>query len=345
VLVTPETGVDTVQNGTGTPLPITAPQVCGDMSWKTTIGGAAVDISLVPTSSGAQALAVPQGGGALSAYALDKQMNLQAIGASLTIDDAFTAVSASSVRGYLVATAADASSLEVDMLANDLSKAATITKLAPGYIAKPAFQRSDTFDFIPVADATGLRLEGFDASWQAKTIRVATSEPATGMTAATMGHATVAAWATKARCYMTAVFGPQPGPLASVPEACVSPRLAIDSATARGQLVYEASDGIRMMSTELTSFVGSSQRIAQSGSAPRVLWDGHRFWISYLDATGAIVVGYLDGGDTGKYVSTMVVGPRPGASAYELAMIDGQVWVVSFVSDGIAASRLCIEST
>jgi hypothetical protein len=164
------------------------------------------------------------------------------------------------------------------------------------------------------------------------------------MTAATMGHSTVVAWTTKASCYMMTMFVAQPGPTSST-AACPSPRLAIDSATQHGQLVFEATDGIRVRGTQHTSFAGESQLIAHAGSAPRVLWDGHRFWISYLDATGAIVVGYLDGGDSGKYVSTTVVGPKPGASAYELAMIDGQVWVVSFVSEGIAASRLCIEST
>jgi hypothetical protein len=76
-----------------------------------------------------------------------------------------------------------------------------------------------------------------------------------------------------------------------------------------------------------------------------VLWDGQRFWISYLDMRGDIIVGYLDGGDTGHYISTAVFGPRPDASAYDLVMIAHQVWAVSFDATGYTAHRICIEPT
>ena len=344
VSVTPPGGVDTTQpGGAGTPTPLYAPQVCGDLSWTTNARNTAVDVSVVPRPFGAQVLAVPLAGGALTGYSLDKHMDMMTIDAQLAINDTFTAVSASQVNGRLTSTALDASSIRVHVIADDLSGAQEVAKLLPGNITKPAFHVADGVNFVPVADDQGLRLELFDGSWQASTRRVATTEPATGLAAATMGYSTVAAWSTKANCYMMTLFTAAPGPLATMPEACTSPHLAIDSATQVGQLVFEGTDGIRMLTTKHTGFDGVSQLLRRDGTAPRTLWDGQRFWVSYLDARGDIVVGYLDGGDSGHYVSMAIVGPRPGMQAYDLVLIGGQVWAVSFDTSGYTAHRICIE--
>jgi len=344
VSVNPPGGVDTNQPaGPGTPTALYAPQVCGDLSWTTNATNTALDVSVVPRSFGAQVLAVPLAGGTMTGYSLDKSMNMHTIDAQLSISDTFTAVSASEVDGHLTSTARDASSIRVHLIADDLSGAQEVAKLLPGNIANPAFQVSDGVNFVPVADGQGLRLERFDGAWQANTMRVATTDPATGLAAAKMDYSTIAAWSTKTSCYMMTLFTAAPGPLATMPEACTSPHLAVDGATQVGQLVFQSSDGIRILRTKHTSFDGVSQLIGRDGTAPRVLWDGQRFWISYIDPRGDIVVGDLDGGDTGHFTSTAVFGPRPGASAYDLVMIDGQVWAVSFDATGYTAHRICLE--
>lgn len=344
VSVSPPGGVNTNQpGGAGVPTPLYAPQVCGELSWTTNARNTAIDVSVVPRSFGAQVLAVPLAGGSMTGYSLDKAMNMQTIDAQLSISDTFTTVSASEVNGRLTSTALDASSIRVHLIADDLSGAQEVAKLLPGNIANPAFQLSDGVNFVPVADDQGLRLERFDASWQASTMRVATTEAATGLAAAKMDYSTVAAWSTKANCYMMTLFTAAPGPLATMPESCASPHLAVDGASQMGQLVFQGPDGIRMLTTKHTSFDGVSQLIGRDGTAPRVIWDGTRFWMSYIDTRGDIVVGYLDGGDSGHFVSTAVFGPRPGASAYDLVMIAGQVWAVSFDATGYTAHRLCIE--
>lgn len=348
-VVAPPLGVDPLGGVDGTaPGPVAlptqfAPQVCGELSWTTSTVNTALDVAVVPRAAGAQVLAVPLAGGAMTAYSLDKAMNLQTISSQLAINDAFTQVSASVVNGQLTATARDATSIRVNLLASDLSSAQQVAKLLPGYVSKPAFQSSDGVSFVPVADDQGLRLERFNGAWQVSTMRVATTDPATGVTAAPMDYSTVAAWATKSSCYMMTMFTASPGPLATMPEACTSPHLAIDSTTQVGQLVYESVDGIRIEMTKHTSFANASQLLRPEGTSPRILWDGHRFWISYLDQRGDIVVGYLDGGDTGHYVSAAIIGAKPVASAYELVLIGGQVWAVSFDAAGYSAHRMCIE--
>jgi hypothetical protein len=338
-------GQDTFQpGGVGVPTPIYVPEVCGDLSWTTNTRNTAIDVSVVPRSSGAQVLTVPLAGGSMTGYSLDKAMNMQTIDAQLSINDKFTAVSASEVDGRLVATGVDATSIRVDLVADDLSGARQVAKLLPGTIADPAFQVADGINIVPVADAQGLRLETFDSAWNLTTTRVANTEAATGITAAKMDYSTVAAWSTATSCYMMTLFTAQPGPLATMPEACTSPRLAVDGATQHGQLVFESSGNIRILATQHTSFDGVSQLLRTKGTAPRVLWDGERFWISYLDQRGNIVVGYLDGGDSGHYISTAIDGATPVSSAYDLVMIAHQVWAVSFDETGYTAHRVCMEN-
>jgi hypothetical protein len=339
----PPGGTTPQPTGDGVPTAFYAPQVCGDLSWTINSRNTAIDISVVPRASGAQVLSVPLAGGSLTGYSLTKAMDMQTVGAQLSISDTFTTVSASEVNGQLTSTALDASSIRVHVIADDLSSAQQVAKLLPGYISNPAFQTADGVSFVPVADDQGLRIERFNGAWTNSTMRVATTEPATGLAAAQMDYSTVAAWSTKANCYMMSLFTPAPGPLVTMPEACTDPHLAIDSTSQHGQLVFQGPDGIRMLSTQHTSFDGISQLIGRDGTAPRVVWDGQRFWISYLDLRGDIVVGFLDGGDSGHYVSTGVFGPRPGASAYDLVMIAGQVWAVSFDASGYMAHRICVE--
>jgi hypothetical protein len=341
--VNPPRGVDTIQpTGEGLPTAHFVPTACGELSWTISGGNNAIDVAVLPRSFGVQVLAVPLAGGAMSAYTLDKGMEMQTLQPALTIDDTFTSVSASVVRGRLTATGIDASSISVDVVADDLSRAQLVAKLQPGMIAKPAFQVSDGISFIPVADSQGLRIEQFDGAWDGTTTRVATTEPATGMTATAMGDATVAAWSTASSCYMMTLYTTAPGPLVHIPEACNSPHLAIDPASEKGVLVFEGTDGIRVIETEHAGVVGVSKLLRLYGTSPRALWDGKRVWISHLDQRGDMIIGYLE---NGKYVSSAISGPHPASSAYDLVMIDGSVWTVSFDADTYQADRLCILPT
>jgi hypothetical protein len=72
------------------------------------------------------------------------------------------------------------------------------------------------------------------------------------------------------------------------------------------------------------------------------VFDGTNFWVSYLDARGDIVVGFLD---ANRQPITMALGaPRPERLGYELAMIDGSPWVISVDDGGYNAYRMCVET-
>ena len=72
------------------------------------------------------------------------------------------------------------------------------------------------------------------------------------------------------------------------------------------------------------------------------MFDGDRYWISYLNARGEVTVGYLD--DDRHIVSMGLTGVQPMAQAYDLAVIDGAVWV--YALDGISGytgTQMCLE--
>lgn len=336
----PPGGVDTTQpGGNGVPTPLYTPQVCGELSWTVSGGNGAIDVAVVPRSSGAQVLSVPLTGGAITGYSLDKDMNMQQVAPALTYDAGFTQVSASIVRDHLIATGVSSSSIKISAIANDLSTAQQLAKIEPGLVAKPTFHLADGNLIVPVADAQGLRVEQFDTGWNDTTIRVADTEPALAMTATQMSSATVAAWSTASSCHMMTLFSAAPGPLVTVPEACMAPAMAIDPATQKGALFFEGTDGLRMLDWSHTNVVGVSQLVRANGSAPRAVFDGTRIWMSHLDDRGDIVVGYFDGG---HYTSAAVTGTHPASSAYDLVLINGEVWTVSFEADTYEAHRLCI---
>jgi len=74
------------------------------------------------------------------------------------------------------------------------------------------------------------------------------------------------------------------------------------------------------------------------------VFDGSRYWVSYIDARGDIVVGYLDGSN--HLVSMALIGPKPARDAYELVMVDNHPWVFSVdPANGYMAHRMCLNTS
>ena len=81
--------------------------------------------------------------------------------------------------------------------------------------------------------------------------------------------------------------------------------------------------------------------LAPGAKAPRITFDGTRYWISYTNLRNDIVVGYLD--ETNHLVSTAIEGMRPMQDAYELAFVNGAVWVYGLDDTGFNASKMCLR--
>ena len=251
-------------------------------------------------------------------------------------------MSASQIDGRLVATAADIGAVRLSLLDDRLGNPREIAKLPLGFIADPAVFMADGARFVPIANDTGLVLHQFDAAWQPISSQqvATTSEPATGMTATQFGQTTLAVWSTQNTCnlMMLSTLSPNLGSQIAVP--CAAPRIAAEAANGTATLVFEGGNAVRLMHISHTQMGGGSAMVRPGATSPRVVFDGQRYWVSYLDVRGDVIVGFVDG--DGQVVSMSLAGPQPQHGAYELAMVDNAPWVFSLDATGYTAHRMCI---
>jgi hypothetical protein len=319
------------------------PSVCSVRSWTAGGGGdVALDVSVAPRPDGAAVLATPRTGGTLTGFLLDTRMNMTAT-AKLPIDGTFTQVVGSYVHDRVVSTAVQSGAVFVHLLDADLRNAQYTAKLPGLRLADPAFYQAQADLVMPIGADDGLWLHRFSDSFVPQgSTRLFATKPAIALAAAQMGVATLVAMSTQSECYMMVTSTFAPGPSAYVPAACPQPHLAVDQKTAEGIMVFESPEGVRLMHVYQTQFGGDAPLVRAGASAPRALFDGSRFWVSYLDERGDVIVGFLD--ESRKLVSMSLAGPRPSALAYELVLVDGSPWVFSLGSDGYSAYRMCVDT-
>ena len=71
------------------------------------------------------------------------------------------------------------------------------------------------------------------------------------------------------------------------------------------------------------------------------MYDGQRYWVSYINTHGDITLGYIE--SDGSLMSMALEGVHPMAGAYDLAVIEGSVWVYAFDGDNTySANKMCL---
>jgi hypothetical protein len=318
------------------------PAVCGVQSWTTNItGDAGMNVSVAPHPDGAAVLATPRVGGSLTGFVLDTRMNMVSVN-KVAIDGAFTQVVASYVENRLVSTAVQDGAVFTHLLDDDMGNPQFTAKLPGTFIADPAFYKTQADLVMPVAGDDGLWLHRFNASLEPVDSKlVIASNPARSLTAAQMGVAMLTAWSTDSECYiaLTSTFGA--GVNTRMPVACADPRISVGQG-GQAVMVFNSPDGVRMMSIQASQFGGDAHVLRGATAHPRTLFDGDRFWISYLDERGDIIAGFLDGNR--KLVTMSLAGLKPEAGAYEMAMVDGAPWVFALGVEGYSAYRMCVDT-
>jgi hypothetical protein len=341
-------GIDPTGGNVTDPLPRLVPEVCGFAQWTTvTNADPALQTSVVQRPYGATILAVPRNGGTMTGFAIDDRMNLMTDpnGTKVLTDATFSAVSASVVDNRLLATAVTADTTYVNLLNDDLTNPQLVAKLPGSFIAQPAFLRADSQTVIAVGGPDGVNMTQFDNSWaQVQSKLVGPSKPVSGLAATQYGSAVLAAWSTVSNeCYVQMFAALTPGTQSHTTFACNAPRIAGDVANSTAKIVFEGAGNIRLMHVAHTQMGGDSVLLRPEGMSPRVVFDGNRYWVSYIDARGDVVVGYLDANN--QLVSMGIVGPKPAHDAYELVMVDNHPWV--FTTDptnGYTAHRMCLTA-
>jgi hypothetical protein len=302
-----------------------------------------MSVSVAGHNEGATVLAVPETGGSITGFVLDARMNMIGTGAKIDIANSFSQVSVGFREGRVISTAIEDGSVYLHLLDLDLQNPEWVAKFPGTNIAEPAFLRTQADLIMPVVGDDGLTLYRFADSFEPiDSKHVMQTKPAVAMTSAQMGVATITAWSTELDCHIMQNATYAPGPAVSISRACPSPRIAVNQKNGRANLLFESNEGVRLMTIHATQMGGDAVVVRPDSTSPRILHDGTNFWISYLDARGDIIVGFLDAQN--HLVSMSLAGPKPTRQAYELTMILGAPWIVALDSNGYTAHRMCVDA-
>lgn len=331
--------------GNGDVIPRYVPAVCGLNQWTPTIGAdptMRVSVAQRP-GGGATLLGVPSEGSPMFGFNVRTYADDLGDGTKVPISGTFDHVSVSYVNDRPVSTATAGGAVFVHALDENLDNPQYITKLRGSFVGEPAFYWAQNNLVMPVVDDSGLWLHRFDDSLEPiDSKQILATKPATALAVAQLGGAVMSAWSTDTECYMSinATYGD--GVTARVGQACPSPQLATNQLTREGVMLFDSPEGVRLMAFNSTKLGGEAPIIRSDASSPRTLFDGTNYWVTYLDARGDIVIGFLD---ANRHPVTMSLNdPRPERNAYELTLVDGEPWVFSIDSTGYNAYRLCVDT-
>jgi hypothetical protein len=190
------------------------------------------------------------------------------------------------------------------------------------------------------ADGTGnggVALTAFDASWTPAAAPMATFASALvqDVVSATYADAVFVAWSTATSCHFVTYSDAGTKTTRWDAVGCGSPRVAVSDRDLL--LAYETSDGV--LAVRGADAPMPAQSPIAAGKAPRVAYDGARYWLAYLDANGAIVAGYVDA-DGALQSAPLSIAPINGA--YDLIVIDGAPWVIAANGVEYTADQLCV---
>jgi len=309
------------------------PELCDLQTWPE-MASKDMAMSVITTSNGQSIFGVDRVSGALVGYAIDKQGKMTSSGMKVA-SGGFTALAATEVAGHAVVATVTGGATLLSLVSDDFTRVDQVAKLDGSLVA-------------PIADANGLHLAltagpsgvnvaGFDASWHLK--GVATLAPdAIGLAVTSTGADALVAWSTNTGCVVEELGFVR---TATGLSACRSPRLAAGIGD-RAELAYEGPGGVWVGDLYMSgnNAIASTRKVGV-GSSPRIVFDGERYWMAYLNARGNVNVGFLSP-DFNTLVSFALDDVSPATDAFDLKMVDGRPVVFSASATGYAAHGLCV---
>jgi hypothetical protein len=338
--VDPQNDLEVVEGSTALAPTRLVPTVCTTQAWSSDLVSiSGVSVSVASSGNRATAIATPSGGGELVGLMLDPG---HARMSSHKVElDGYTQVIASVVGSRLAAAAISNAGVDLHLLDEDFTNPQHVAKLAGTTVAQPAIYNLGDELVMPTLSNDGVWLHRFQDSFEPIASRhIATSKPAHSLSAAQVGIDLLAAWSTDDGCTVLRTNGDEPDFEANLAVECKDPRVALDPATGRGAMVFTSSDGVRVTAL-YDAKLGPTGLMRAGATSPRVLFDGKRTWVSFLDERGDIIVGFVHGN---QLLSMSLSGPKPHAGAYDLVMVNGVPWVFSLDEDGYAGYHMCIET-
>jgi hypothetical protein len=336
-----EDGADETGAVTTDPVEKVLPAVCASRTWDTVRADSAdLVIRAVPSVTGAVVFMVPRAGGSLRGFEMDGRGNMvgDPAGMKIRTDAAFTDVSATRMDDRLVVGVVHDRQVSINVVKDDLTDYRELAVANGSMIGEATMMQSRNTRIAMTGGTSGMVSTVFDSAWAAMGSEVVTPSVPVSMTSAAYGTDAMVAWSTSADCHLQRVAAG----IESVRDTpCRNARIAVDFAERGGWMVYERGNSLAISRIEADGHnqIANERQLVPYGSAPRIAFDGSRYWVSYLDTHGDVVVGMVD--ENGSLDSTVVDGMRPMPGAYDLQVAAGTAWVVGHDGRNMAAARIC----
>ena len=318
------------------------PEVCGARRWDTVHPASKnVDLAVVATKLGATVLTVDRVGGTLDGFTLDGRGlimgNVQ--GTKIRSDFPFTSVAAGITDGRLVANLVSTDKrVHVTAISDDLSQQREIGVLDGNVSSDLPITHIRGERASAVGGAAGMLLTTFNKTWTQTAIEPFARDVPTSMTGAAFGEDTMVAWSTASTCTLQRVAS---NITSTQPAPCENPRLAASYAARNAEMMWEQGEHVLLTDIDLNQTNElASEHVLAKGSSPRIVFDGQRYWGSYLDTHGNVVVGYLN--DKASLSSIALTDVTPQHDAYDLVVLENGVWVFAVDGAGFTAQKLCL---
>lgn len=326
-------------------IPKLIPEVCGARAWPDVlVQDKDTDLAVIPIAdgvAGAAVLSVPRTGGHLHGFLVDgRGLIMGDPGGAKIITGNFTGLSATQVDGRMVVGLTDGTNVSVNVLRDDLGDYRELVSMPGSFVGDATVMHARNLRVATTGGPAGVVMSTFDGMWAPMGDEIIARSVPTSMTSAMYGNDAMVAWSTADQCHLQRVASNIHSEQAF---PCRNARLATSFADRAGELVYELEDGIYLSNIRASSHneIANQKLLVPNGHSPRIVFDGSRYWVSYVNLHGDIVVGYLDEDDTLN--SMAIEGTRPLNGAYDLSVINGAVWVHAIdVHEGFNAHRLCL---
>lgn len=320
------------------------PEVCAASSWDSVVPTAKdVDLAVVQMPQGAGILSVAKQGGYLQGFLADARGLIigDVAGTKVRTDNVWNGVSASIVDGHLVVGLTAGEKTSISVIRDDLGEYREIGVFEGNVIGDAPVVYARGQRLTTTGGAVGIVTNTFNEAWAPMGSEVVQRSVPTNMTTTPYGNDAIVAWSTGSECHLQRIAA---NTHSMQPFACNNTRLAMNFDDRAGQMVYETGENISISDIRINSHgeIANQLELVTRASSPRIVFDGEHYWVSYLNQHGDIVVGYLD--EDHSLVTTQLEFTRPEHDAYELAVINGAVWVYSVDRDtGFGAHKLCLN--
>lgn len=330
-----------MMNGVDTTSPL-APAQCEATGPLATAAAANVDLAVATTPTGASLFWVPLASGNLQGIDVASDRTASAVTTIAT--GTFTESSAAYLDGRLLATGLTSSRSLVHDVPQPIAVGTQIGNFAGDHVAKRSLVHVGP-DRVVATSCSDVQYHTFDATWTGIEGTYNHASPQTDHVDITDVGAralTVVSTGTNTMCeyYVGTDKATNASRTSSTP--CEAARLASDGADQIAMVIQDS--GYVLLVIDATDTVNAQNAMTvASGSAPRVLRFDNRFWVTYLDPAGHIVIGFLD--DTNTLLTRTLDDTTATAKGYELAMFDGSPWVfaVDAGTADIYGRRLCAQ--